>query len=165
MLLRGRRWRGRAGDAGRPRRDNYDDEPYVGINARPSSPSLPSSDEFYDPGLAFRREEDEDEDDDGDDSLGRYEGKETMTTTATMTTATLAVDGVTSKDDETVTSSRAAVSTMAPPNISSAPPRPSLADILRERRDMARKLSSRGDDDNDDDVANDDGTMDPTYWF
>ena len=61
----------------------------------------------------------------------------------TTTTTTLAVGGTTPKIDETVTSSRAAATVMALPNVSlPPPPGPLSADIIRERRDAARKMSS-----------------------
>ncbi len=63
---------------------------------------LPSSNRFYNPGLAFRREE-EDEDDDSNDSRERDEGERMMT----RTTTTVAMGGAMSKDNETGTLSRA----------------------------------------------------------
>jgi hypothetical protein len=61
----------------------------------------------------------------------------------TTTTTTLAVGGTTPKIDETVTLSPAAAMVMALPNVSLAsPPGPLSADIIRERRDAARKMSS-----------------------
>ncbi len=95
---------------------NKDDSPYVGINAGPLLSSLPSLDEFYDPGLVFRWEE-EDKDDDGNNLQKRDEGKGTMT----MTTTTVAMGGAMSKDDDTGTLSRAVATAMEPPNVSLAP--------------------------------------------
>ncbi len=78
--------------------------------------SLPSSEEFYDLGLAFRREE-EDEDDDNDNSRVRDEGERTMT----ITTTTLAMGGARSKDDETRTLFQVAATAMALLYVSLAP--------------------------------------------
>ena len=52
-----------------------DDGSAAGADARLSAASPPSLDEFYDPGLAFRREDDDDGYNDGENSLGRNEGE------------------------------------------------------------------------------------------
>ncbi len=82
-----------------------------------------------------------------------------------MTTPTVAVGGATLKDDETGNSSQAAATATAmalqnvlsaPPWLVGGPPGLSAADIARDGRNVAQKLSSRGDVD---DGANDNG------WF
>ncbi len=100
---------------GCPRLAN-NDRPYAGINAGPSLFLLPSSDKFYDSGLAFRQEE-EDKDNDGDNSQKRNEGKGTMTTTMT----TVAMGGATLNDNETGTLLQVVATAMALPNVSLAP--------------------------------------------
>jgi hypothetical protein len=73
-----------------------------------------------------------------------------------MTMTAVAMKGTMSKDYETGTLSRAAATASALSNVLSAtPPGPSLADIIHGR-DVAWKLSSCGNVDNDD-GANDKG--------
>jgi hypothetical protein len=113
MLLRGRQKGGI--NTGCPQCTN-DDGPYAGIDAGVLLLLLPSSDKFYGPGLAYRREE-EDEDNDSNDSQEKDRGKEMMMTTIT----TVAMGGATLKDNETRTLLQAAATAMAPPNVLSAP--------------------------------------------
>jgi hypothetical protein len=102
--------------------------------------------------LAFGREE-EDEDDDGDCSRERDEDEGTTM----RTTTTVAVGGATLKDVETEILRRRRRRRWHCSRTSCwLPPGPSAADIARDGRDAAQKLSSRGDVD---DGANDDG------WF
>lgn len=88
---------------------------------------LPSAEEFYDPGLSFQQDEG---DDDGD-------GKESIDDGAKSK------PGESGKDEEGMAAPSAGA-TVAP---SISAPRVSLAKILRDRRDQARQLSSRGNDD------------------
>jgi hypothetical protein len=95
---------------------------------------LPSSDKFYDPGLAFRWEE-EDNDNDGKDSQEWDKGKGMMM----MTTTTVAMGGAMSKDNETGTLSQAAEMAIALLNVLLAPrhcatrERPGLLEISSEK--------------------------------
>ncbi|KAL7532619.1 hypothetical protein ACHAXR_004735 [Thalassiosira sp. AJA248-18] len=106
---------------------------------------LPSTEEFYDPGLAFQQA---DEDDD-DDAQQHDSGDEKIN------------ENVNSKSDE----GGELLSTLSgeqPP--SNAHGGVSLAKILRDRRDQARQLSSRGNDANDTEVDTADDAPDGC-WF
>ena len=128
-------------------------------------------DEFFNPGLAFRREDNkyndgnEDEDNVGHDLWGRDKGVSRMTKMA----ETMAGGGLPSKHGgggrggapTTVTMLTTQAAALSPP-----PPNTSLADILRKRRDMARKLLSLGGNDNDNsNGSNYNATAEPTSWF
>jgi hypothetical protein len=160
ILLRKRHRRGRGGDT---------NECHDGLDSSGVDASV-----FYESGLAFRHEEyddDDDGDDDGeDDAHGRGAGQGRMTTASTVGATTSNDDGGGRRRPGTTM----ATTTSSPCVPTASPSRTSLADILRGRRDAARKMSSRGgggddydDDDNinDDNRANDDGSADRTSWF
>ncbi len=114
----------------------------------------PPSDGFHDPGLAFGREE-EDDDDDGDGSRERDEDEGTTMTATT----TVAVGGATPKEMKPEIRRWRRRRRWHRGTSCRLSPGPSAADIAREGRDEARKLSSRGDVNDNDNGANDDG------WF
>ena len=108
-----------------------------------SSLQLSSVNVFYDSGLAFQQEglDDEKEEIEDNDNVDNLQLDDRYNATTTMTTMT-------------------AMRTSHPP---------SLADILREKRDEARKLSSRGADDYTDVdmtmVSNDIDCVSDGQWF
>lgn len=103
---------------------------------------LPSANDFYDPGLAFRQEEEAEEE--SQDDVGGAAKAATEDDISSMER-----DGSGSAGGQVSSSAR-------------APPRgATLAKILRERRDKARQLSSRGIEG---DGANEDAVSDGR-WF
>ena len=85
--------------------------------------ALPAADEFYDPGLAFRQDG-EDAQDGGEKEAIEY--------------------APTSKSDESSTGGRGLSASSGGALLNA--PRVSLGKILRNKRDQARQLSSRGKD-------------------
>mmetsp|Transcript_2655 Transcript_2655/g.5718 ORF Transcript_2655/g.5718 Transcript_2655/m.5718 type:complete len:434 (-) Transcript_2655:62-1363(-) len=87
---------------------------------------VPSTNDFYDPGLAFQQDNDED----AQDELGEERTKEDASQSKPDESGSGGGEGLLSKS----------VSAVGAPT----PPYVSLAKILRDRRDQARQLSSRG---------------------
>jgi hypothetical protein len=125
----------------------------VGVGTR--SPPLPlltllplSPDEFYDPGLAFGWDDEDNNYDVGKVLQGWGRGEERTVTT----TAETAVGGSAPKHYRSRRDGTTMRTTLLRASVTLAPPRASLADILLGRRNMVRKMLSRGDDNDDNGV-------------
>jgi hypothetical protein len=124
-----------------PRYNNGDDDDGV-----EDALLLTSGTEFYDPGLAFREVGDDGQDTQHGDTVGHDDGdgrKSSMVENETTSkSGTEIIMGLSSGGKSATTTSTTVSSQLTTASITSAPR--TLAKILRDRRDEARKLSSRG---------------------